>query len=116
MKSLNKVMLIGNLGRDPEIRTTAAGKKVANFSLATSEYYQGEEQTAWHRIVAWGKLAEIVENYLHKGDKVYIEGKMTYREWEQEGKTIKVAEVVAFSMLMLGGEAKEIAVDGDLPF
>jgi single-strand DNA-binding protein len=108
VRSLNKIMLIGNLGIDPEIRSTAGGQTVANFRMATSETFGGrdggqvQERTEWHRIVAWGKLAEIVRDYLRKGQKVYIEGRVQTREWtDQQGNKRYTTEVVAQSMLML---------------
>ncbi len=84
--TLNKVMLIGNLGKDPEIRHTKGGDAVANFTLATSEQWkdrqgQKQERTEWHRCVAWRHLAELAQNYLHKGSKIYLEGKIETRDW-----------------------------------
>ena len=106
--SINKAILIGNLGSDPEVRTTTSGKQVASFSLATSERYKdrttGEAKsiTEWHNIVLWRGLAEISQKYLHKGDLVYIEGKLRTRSWEKEGVTRYTTEVVADNMTMLG--------------
>jgi single-strand DNA-binding protein len=112
MRSLNRVMLIGNLGIDPEIRSTPSGQTVANFRMATSETFGGrdggqvQERTEWHRIVAWGKLAEIVRDYLRKGQKVYIEGRIQTREWtDQQGNKRYTTEVVAQSMLMLSARS-----------
>lgn len=108
--AVNKVMLIGNLGRDPEIRYTTSGQAVANFTLATTEKYtnrEGERQenTEWHRIVAWGRLAEICGEYLTKGRMVYIEGSIRTRSWEdKEGNTRYTTEIVARNMQMLGGQ------------
>lgn len=108
--AVNKVMLIGNLGRDPEIRYTTNGQAVANFTLATTERYtdrEGERQenTEWHRIVAWGRLAEICGEYLTKGRMVYIEGSIRTRSWEdKEGNTRYTTEIVARNMQMLGGQ------------
>ena len=108
MRGVNKVILIGNLGRDPEIRYTTGGQAVANFTIATSDSYtnkEGEKQenTEWHRIVAWGRLAEICGEYLTKGRMVYIEGSLRTRSWEdKEGNTRWTTEVVARSMEMLG--------------
>lgn len=89
---MNKAMVIGNLGNDPEIRYTQSGTPVATFSVATTEKWkdkdgQQQEHTDWHRIVAWQKLAEICKEYLKKGSKVYIEGKMQTRKWEENGTT-----------------------------
>ena len=104
----NKVQLIGNLGQDPEVVTLENGSKLAKFSIATSDSYknaQGEkvEDTQWHNIVAWGKLAEIVENYLNKGKQVAIEGKLTHRSYEtKEGEKRYITEVRCNELLMLG--------------
>ncbi len=106
--SVNKVMLIGNLGRDPEIRYTTSGQAVANFTLATTEKYTNkagdkQEDTEWHRIVAWGRLAEICGEYLTKGRMVYIEGSIRTRSWEdKEGNTKWTTEIIARNMQMLG--------------
>ena len=106
--SVNKVILIGNLGKDPEVRHLENGAVVANFSIATSETYKdrqtGErrENTDWHDIVVWRGLAEVVETYLRKGHKVYIEGKLKKRQWQdKEGNTRYTTEVVADEMTML---------------
>lgn len=105
--SINKVLLIGNLGADPELRFTASGTQVANFSLATSETWQDkngerQERTEWHRIVLWRRLAEIAGQYLKKGSKVYIEGKLQTRNWDdQKGQKHYTTEVVANSMELL---------------
>ncbi len=113
-RSLNKVILIGNLGADPEIRSTTSGTRVATISLATSRSWTGaggdqQEKTEWHRIVAWDRLAEIVERYLKKGDRIYIEGRIEYRQWEgQDGQTRYTTEIRAREMIMLGGrDSKE---------
>ena len=108
--AVNKVMLIGNLGRDPEIRYTTGGQAVANFTIATTEKYtnksgEKQEDTEWHRIVAWGRLAEICGEYLSKGRMVYIEGSIKTRSWEdKEGNTRYTTEIVARNMQMLGGQ------------
>lgn len=106
--SINKVILIGNLGRDPEIRYTQNQSAVANFSVATSERWtdratnERREQTEWHRVVCFQRLAEICGEYLHKGSKVYIEGRLQTRSWEgQDGQTRYTTEVVARDMQML---------------
>lgn len=105
---INKVILVGNLGRDPEVRYTADGRAVANFSMATSEKWKdkntGEmvERTEWHNIVAWGKLGEICGEYLAKGRQVYIEGRLQTRSWEKDGVTRYTTEVIASEMKMLG--------------
>jgi single-strand DNA-binding protein len=108
MAGVNKVILIGNLGADPEVRQVSSDAKVANFRIATSETYKdrqtGErrEQTEWHSIVAWRGLAEITERYLRKGSKVYVEGKLRTRQWQdKEGNTRYTTEVHAEEMTML---------------
>ena len=110
MAGVNKVILIGNLGKDPEMRYFPDGTAVANFSIATSDEWKdkdtGEkkERTEWHRIVAFGKLGEICGEYLSKGKQVYIEGRIQTRDWEdQNGVKRYTTEIVANQMLMLGG-------------
>jgi single-strand DNA-binding protein len=105
---VNRVILVGNLGADPELRYTASGTAVAKFRIATSETFtdrQGakQERTEWHRITAWGKLAEICGQYLSKGRMVYIEGRIRSDTWEQEGVKRYSYEIVADTMRMLGG-------------
>ena len=110
---LNKVMLIGNLGQDPEVKYTPAGVPVANASIATSESWtdqngERQERTEWHRLVFWRKLAEIVGQYLKKGSKVYVEGKLQTRKWsDQQGNDRYTTEVVVRDMQMLGGRSPE---------
>lgn len=106
--SVNKVILIGNLGKDPEVRHLENGAVVANFSIATSETYtdkttgERRENTDWHNIVLWRGLAEIAEKYLRKGQKVYVEGKLKTRSWQdKEGITRYTTEVVADELTML---------------
>lgn len=107
MSGVNKVILIGRLGKDPEVRNLDNGAVVANFSIATSESYKdrttGEKKeiTEWHNIVLWRGLAEIAQKFLRKGDMVYIEGKLRTRSWEKEGVTRYTTEVVADNMNML---------------
>jgi len=106
---MNKAMVIGNLGNDPEIRYTQKGAAVATFSIATTEKWKDadgvqQEHTDWHKIVAWKGLAEICEDHLKKGSKVYIEGKMQTRKWEENGITRYTTEIIAKSMEMLGGK------------
>jgi len=107
--SVNKVILVGRLGRDPETRYTGGGQAVANFSIATDETYKdrnGERQkhTEWHKIVVWGKQAEIAQKYLKKGSLLYLEGRIQSREWQdKEGQKRTSFEVVANSFRMLGG-------------
>jgi len=112
MSSLNKVQLIGRLGKDPEVRHLDSGVNVASFSIATSESYTNKagekvEQTEWHNIVAWGKLAEIIEKWVNKGMLVYVEGKLKTRKWEKDGQTHYTTEIFADGLQMLSkGEAK----------
>lgn len=108
-RSLNKVTLIGNVGADPEVRTTAGGSRVASFSLATSRRWttrngREHEKTEWHRIVAWDRLAEDVERFVRKGDRVYAEGRLEYRSWQDaSGRTRYATEIVAQELIPLGG-------------
>jgi single-strand DNA-binding protein len=111
-RGINKVILVGNLGRDPEIKYTASGGAVANLTIATSESWNdkqtGEkvEKTEWHRVVAFQRLAEIMGEYLKKGSQVYIEGKLQTRKWQdQNGQDRYTTEIVANDMQMLGGRA-----------
>ena len=113
MASLNKVMLIGNLGKDPELRHTGSGMAVATFSLATSERYKNkqsgewEEKTEWHNVVLWGKQAETAGQYLAKGKTVYIEGRLQTRKWQdRDGNTRYSTEVVGESMKMLSSRGE----------
>lgn len=105
---VNKIILIGNLGADPEVRSTSGGTPVANFRLATSETYKNrdgerETRTEWHRVVTFGRLAEICGQYLKKGKQIYIEGRIQTREWEdQTGNKRWTTEIVANQMQMLG--------------
>ena len=145
MAGVNKAIIVGNLGRDPEMRATQSGTQVANFTVATSRAYndssgQKQEETEWHRVVAFGRLAEICGQYLHKGKQVYIEGRIQTRSWEdkESGQKRYTTEIVANEMQMLGrageggggnlGGGKEMAApaggpapagpseDDDLPF
>lgn len=138
-RGINKVILVGNLGNDPELRHTPNGNPVTNFSIATTDSWtskdgQQDTRTEWHRIVAWGRLAEICNEYLNKGKQVYIEGRIQTRTWEdQNGQTRRVTEIVATQMLMLSsreapqdngkvpemeGKAADVSGDAgkDLPF
>ncbi len=113
--SVNKVILVGRLGRDPETRYTGGGQAVANFSVATDESYKdrnGERQkrTEWHKIVVWGKQAEIAQQYLKKGSLVFIEGRIQSREWQdKEGQKRTSFEIVANNFRMLGGRSEGAA-------
>src|SRR4051812_30085818 len=112
-RSLNKVTLIGNLGNDPEVRSTTGGNRVATFSLATSRTWNDQsgakqEKTEWHRCVVWNtkgsQLADIVEKYVKKGDKLYVEGRIEYRQWQdKEGQTRYSTEINVRELIMLGG-------------
>jgi single-strand DNA-binding protein len=108
-RSLNKVMLLGYLGKDPEVRYTASGKAMATFSLATSFGWRDQdgndqERTEWHRVVAWGRLGEVCGEYLSKGKQVFIEGRIQSRDWEdQEGNKRTTVEIVATDMILLSG-------------
>jgi single-strand DNA-binding protein len=114
-RSLNKVILIGNLGADPEVRSTANGSRVATLSLATSRQWKNQagekqEKTEWHRVVLWNNkgftLADIAEKYCKKGDKVYVEGRIEYRSWQdREGQTRYTTEVVAQELILLSGKS-----------
>ncbi|MGH2524275.1 MAG: single-stranded DNA-binding protein [Anaerolineales bacterium] len=114
-RGLNKVMLIGNLGRDPEMRYTPSGRPVTSFTLATTRSWNspdGErhEETDWFNVVAWGNLAEICKQYLSKGQQVYVEGRLQTRRWEdQEGKKHATTEVVANEMIILGERTRASA-------
>lgn len=111
-RSLNKVQIIGNLGADPEVRSTNNGSRVATLSVATSRQWTGnggekQEKTEWHRVICWNNkgsgLADVAEKYLKKGDKVYIEGRIEYRTWEdREKQTRYVTEIIARELIMLG--------------
>lgn len=113
MASLNKVMLIGNLGKDPEVRYTTSGKAVASFSLATTDKFKNasgewEEKTEWHNVVLWGRQAEIAGEYLAKGRTVFIEGRLQTRKWQdKDGRDRWTTEIVGDRMQMLGGRGGE---------
>ncbi|HPK06090.1 MAG TPA: single-stranded DNA-binding protein [Bacteroidales bacterium] len=117
MAGVNKVILIGNLGRDPEVRTIESGAKVANFSLATTESYKNKEgnridQTEWHRIVLWRGLADIAERFLRKGSQVYIEGKIVSRKYTDKDNVERtVTEIIGDNMTLLGSRRDDIGID-----
>ena len=128
-RGLNKLMIIGHLGRDPEMRYTPSGKPVTTFSVATSRTWQsadGErhEDTEWFNVVAWGGLAEICNQHLHKGMQVYVEGRQQTRRWEDaEGNKHFTTELVAKEMIMLGEKKETVRTsfdqdeeDGEFPF
>jgi single-strand DNA-binding protein len=112
-RSINKVILVGNVGRDPDAQTTSAGTKVVHLSLATSRRIPRdgalEERTDWHRITLWDRLAEVAEEYVRKGDRVYVEGRMEYGSFEMNGVTIPTAEVQVRELVLLGGNSMRVA-------
>jgi len=122
MASLNEITIIGRLGKDPEVKMTPTGQKVASFSVATSEKYddkQGNkvEETEWHNVVAWRRLAEIIEQYVKKGSLIYIKGKIKTRSWEdQQGKKCYRTEIIAQSMQMLDSRGANNQSQGDSNF
>ncbi len=115
-RSLNKAILIGNLGADPEVRSTSNGSRVATLSIATSRQWKGQngekqEKTEWHRVIAWNNkgssLADIVEKFCKKGDKVYVEGSIEYRSWQdREGQTRYTTEITARELILLSGKSE----------
>ena len=122
---VNKVILVGNLGRDPELKHLPSGQAICQFSIATSESYtdkagQKQEKTEWHRIVAWEKLAEVCGKYLGKGSKVYVEGKLQTREYEKDGQKHYQTEIVAREVKFLSekkaGAPAAAAAPDDEPF
>lgn len=117
MASVNKVILMGNLGRDPEVRYMPNGEAVANFSIATTEHWkdksgQRQEKTEWHNIVLYRRLAEVAGEYLKKGSPVYIEGRLQTREWEKDGVKRYSTEIIADTMKLLGGGSRDDAQQG----
>ena len=119
MAGVNKVIIVGNVGRDPEVRYTQSGRAVASFSVATSERFQDkdgqtQERTEWHRVVAWARLAEICGEYLRKGKQVYIEGRLQTRDWEdKDGHKRYTTEIIANTMQMLGRRGDDGGSLGD---
>ncbi len=118
MAGVNKAILIGNLGRDPELRYTQSGQAVVNFSIATSENWtdkggERQERTEWHRIVAWGKTGELCAQYLSKGRTVYVEGRIQTREWEdREGQKRTTTEINAQTVTFIGGRGESSGAAG----
>ena len=112
MRSVNKVILLGNLGADPELRRTQSGQQVATLRLATNESWNDrdgnrQERTEWHRIIAWARLAEIAGEYLKKGRQIYVEGRIQTRQWQdQQGQTRYTTEIIAQNFVMLGGRGE----------
>ncbi|HET6225512.1 MAG TPA: single-stranded DNA-binding protein [Bacteroidia bacterium] len=121
MAGVNKVILIGNLGKDPEVRHLEGGTAVASFTLATSETYKDKngqrvEQTEWHNVVVWRGLAEVAEKYLKKGMTIYVEGKLRTRAWEDKDKVKRYStEIVADAFTMLGKKESNSAGNDDIP-
>jgi single-strand DNA-binding protein len=105
-RSINKIILVGNVGRDPDVQTTTSGTKVAHVSLATSRRFPRdggmEERTEWHRLTLWDRLAQLAEDYVRKGDRLYVEGRMEYDSFERNGVTIPTAEVQVRELVLLG--------------
>ena len=120
-RGLNKVMLIGNLGADPEIKYAQSGTPIANFNIATSENRKNsdgewEDITEWHRVVMFSRQAEVCKDYLHKGSKVFIEGRLQTRSWDdQDGKKHYITEVVGFNMVMLDPKDKDTTMNAPEP-
>jgi len=121
MASVNKAILIGNLGGDPELRYTPSGMAVCNFSIATTEKWRDKqtnemkESTNWHRIVLWGKQAETAKQYLTKGSPVYIEGRIQTRSWDDNGVKKYITEIIGQRLQFLGRRTGEAAAEGDAP-
>ena len=125
MASLNKVMLIGNVGKDPEIKVLEGGQKYANITLATSFTYtdrsgQKKEETEWHTVVTYGKLSDVVEKFIRKGSLLFVDGRLHTRSWESNGKTCYKTEIIANGIQMLNrieqaGQQKEELFEDDLP-
>ena len=125
MASVNRVTLLGNLTKDPEVKTTTNGQVVANLGLATSEKFKdkqgaSKEKTEWHSLVAWGKNAEILGEYAKKGQPLYVEGRLETRSWEKDGVKHYKTEINVSSFQLLGkksdGEAKQASGEEDIPF
>ena len=109
-RSVNKVTLVGHVGRDPELRETKSGAKVAHFSLATNRRVseEGEERTDWHRLTAWNRLAEFCEDYVKVGDRLYIEGTLEYDSFERDGIVIPTAEIRVREIVLLSAKKAEV--------
>ena len=123
-RSINKIILVGNVGRDPDVQTTTSGTKVAHVSLATSRRFPRnggiEERTEWHRLTLWDRNAQLAEDYIRKGDRLYVEGRMEYDSFERNGVTIPTAEITVREVVLLGtpqaAGSDESEDDDDLPF
>lgn len=117
-RSVNKIILVGNVGRDPELQETKTGTKVAHLSLATNRRFstnggEVEERTDWHRLTLWNRLAQLAEDYVQKGDRIYVEGRLEYDSYEREGVTIPTADVNVRELVLLSGPRAESVVEGD---
>src|SRR5690554_4520917 len=115
-RSINKIILVGNVGRDPDVQTTAAGTKVAHLSLATSRRIPRnggfEDRTEWHRLTLWDRLAQLAEDYIRKGDRLYVEGRMEYDAFDRNGVTIPTAEINVRELVLLPvGDPRRAAFD-----
>jgi single-strand DNA-binding protein len=112
-RSVNKIILVGNVGRDPEVQTTQNGNKVAHVSVATNRRVapveDGEERTDWHRLNIWGKLAQFAEDYVKTGDRIYIEGRLEYDSYERDGVTIPTAEITVREIVLLSAKREAVA-------
>lgn len=120
-KSVNRVTLLGNVGNDPEIRATASGTRIAKLSLATNEAWkdksgQKQERTQWHRLTIFGALVDVVEQWVKKGDRLYVEGRIEYSQVEGEGGTRFFTDIVVSDLVMLGGSGAKDAPVTDVPF
>lgn len=107
MRGINKAIILGTLGKDPVVRETSAGTLVANFSVATGEKHKGEEKTTWHNIIAYAKSAELCRDYLAKGMKVYIEGRMEHGQYEKNGAKVNTFNIVADKIVFVESKPKE---------
>ena len=116
MASLNKVMLIGNVGVDPEVRDFEGGLRRASFRLATTEQFRDREQTEWHNIIAWRQLADLADKYIRKGSQIYVEGRITTRSWDgNDGSKHYTTEIVANTIQLLGRRGEGASADGAAP-
>ena len=122
-RCINKITLLGNVGRDPDVKTTADGTKVAHLSMATSRRVPRnggfEERTEWHRLTLWDRLAQLAEDYIRKGDRLFVEGRMEYDSYERNGETIPTAEITVRDLVLLGSprnSSVEVGAEEEEPF